>query len=211
MKIAVVNKQGEKVKDLTLSPIFEAEASKESLSLYINYLRNAIRGAVANSKDRSEVSGGGKKPFKQKGTGRARQGSTRSPLWVGGGVTFGPSKNQTFAIKMNKSAKKGVILASIGGMLKDKKSVIIDDLSFAHPKTKDAVTTLNNVKAEGKISLVVSETDKNAFESFRNIAGVIIMTPGKINLIKLLSSDFLVASEATLTKIAEIYTAREAK
>lgn len=205
MKIAVLNKQGEKVKDLQLSKAFDVELSDSALALYIDYLRNSMRDAIANTKDRSEVSGGGKKPWKQKGTGRARQGSSRSPLWVGGGVTFGPSNEQNFKLRINKTLKKKAIIGSIAKMIVDKKGIMIDDLSFDEVKTKTAVSMLGNVKVAGKISIILAEDDKNADLVLRNIAGVKLMTPNRLNVIDILSSDNLIISERSLEKLESNY------
>ena len=132
MKVAVLNQKGEKVEDLTLSKSFDVEVSAHSRTLYINYLRAALRSPIANTKDRSEVSGGGKKPWKQKGTGNARVGSSRSPLWVHGGVTFGPNNDQNFKIRINHKEKKKVFLGLIGDMVKNDKLVVLTDLNFQH-------------------------------------------------------------------------------
>ena len=205
MKVAVYNQKGEKTKDITMSDSFEKVASKEAVTLYVNYLRNALRGAVANTKDRSEVSGGGKKPWKQKGTGRARAGSSRSPLWPGGGVTFGPTNDRTFRAKVNKSLKTSVIASMIGVQLKNKNSRVIESLTVEEPKTSHAAQILGDNQVEGKISLIVSEEDTNAALSFRNISGVKLMSPSSINLIDIMSSDGLVISETAAKKIDELY------
>jgi len=205
MKIEVFNQSGEKVKDLQLSKIFDVEISSKALTLYVNYLRNAMRAPIANTKDRSDVSGGGKKPFKQKGTGRARQGSTRSPLWVGGGVTFGPSSEQNFHTKMNKSAKKQVMLGLISELVKEKKAIGVESLSFPKPATKEAVEVLGKLKSEGKVSVILNDNDQNAEKSFRNIGGVKLMQPGRINVIDLLATDKLIISLGSIEKIEQIY------
>ncbi len=205
MKILLHNQAGEKVKDLTLSSVFEKPASKESITLYVQYLRNSLRSPIANTKDRSEVSGGGKKPWKQKGTGSARVGSTRSPLWIGGGVTFGPTNDQNFHTRINKSLKKSVIASSIGELFKAQKAFVIDKFSFETPSTKAAIETLANLKVEGKISLVVEEKDINTEKSFRNIPGVNVMFPNKLNMITLLSSEFLIMTEPVLNIFEETY------
>lgn len=211
MKVNLLNKKGEKVKDLELDKSLLVDVSSSSLTLYINYLRNAVRGAVANTKDRSEVSGGGKKPYKQKGTGRARAGSSRSPLWVGGGVTFGPNNDQTFKTRINKSTKKKVILGSIGKFFKDKKAYVIDDLSFDQPKTKEALSVLKSLNAEGKISLIYGSNDQNAYESFRNVAGLNVMVYSKLDFVNLISSNNLIISEDALGNITQMYKDKELK
>lgn len=205
MKVAVYNKEGEKIKDITLSDSFEKASSKEAVTLYVNYLRNSMRGAIANSKDRSEVSGGGKKPWKQKGTGRARAGSSRSPLWPGGGVTFGPTNERNFKIKINKELKKSVIASVIGSLFKDEKAKVMENVAFEAPKTKSALSLLDKIKVEGKLTLVYTESDKNADKSFRNIAGIRMMRPNRLNLIDIMSSDNLIISEDAIKKVQELY------
>jgi len=206
MKVAVLNQKGDKVKDLDYPKSFEVTVSDAAVTQYVNYLRAALRDPVANSKDRSEVSGGGRKPWKQKGTGRARHGSTRSPLWVGGGVTFGPSNSQNFKLRINKSLKRSVIISTLNKLFQDKKAIIIDDLNMSEPKTKNAIEILENIKADGKISLVFNADETNLEKSFRNIAGINLSMPGKLNIITLMSSDSLVLSETSLNQIVKIYS-----
>lgn len=205
MKIPVLNQKGEAIKEVEVSSIFDITVSPKSLTLYINYLRNALRGPVANTKDRGQVSGGGKKPYKQKGTGRARQGSTRSPLWVGGGVTFGPTSERNYQTKINKSQKRNVILSIFGEAFKEKRVVVLESLALKDPKTKDASSLLENVKAEGKISVIMNASNENANLAFRNLAGVCLMSPSRLNVINLLSSNKVVFSLDSLNKLEEIF------
>lgn len=206
MKIEVLNQKGEKVKDIELDKVFDKELSQESLAFYVNYLRNALRNPIANTKDRGQVSGGGKKPYKQKGTGRARAGSSRSPLWVGGGVTFGPTNERTFKTKINKSQKRNVILGVFGEAFKQKRAVVFESLALKDPKTKDAADILNAVKAEGKICVILHENDKNAEMAFRNLGGIHMMTPSKLNVIHLHSSNKVVFSADAVNKLVEVFT-----
>jgi len=205
MKVAVLNQKGEKVKDLEYPKAFDVKVSDAAVTQYVNYLRAVLRDPIANPKDRSEVSGGGKKPWKQKGTGRARHGSTRSPLWVGGGVTFGPSSEKNFKLRINKSLKRSVILSLINKSFIDKKAIIIDDLKLAEAKTKTAIEILDNVKAEGKISLVFNSEEENCQKSFRNIEGINLSMPEKLNVIALMTSDCLVMSEASFDKLVKVF------
>lgn len=209
MKIDVLNQKGEVVKEMQTSELFDVVVSPKSLTLYVNYLRNALRGPVANTKDRGEVSGGGKKPYKQKGTGRARAGSTRSPLWVGGGVTFGPTSERSYGTKINKSLKRNVILGIFGEAFKEKKAVVLESLALKNPKTKDASQVLENIKAEGKISIIMNNTDENANMAFRNLAGVTLMSPSRLNFINILSSDKIVFSLDSLSKIEETFNTKK--
>lgn len=209
MKVAVYSQSGEKKEDLTLSDVFDVKASSSSITLYINYLRNSLRAPIANTKDRSAVSGGGKKPYKQKGTGNARAGSSRSPLWVGGGVTFGPKSDQNWKTRINSRERKRVILGIIAEFLRDKKVIVVEDLAIDAPKTKKADEILNNIKAEGKISLISVVDDKNAGASFRNLAGVHSMSPNRLDMINLISSNHLVFSKKALEEIEIVYNKRD--
>jgi len=211
MKVTVLNKKGEKVEDLTLSKAFQTEVSSQAVTLYVNYLRAALRSPIANTKDRSEVSGGGKKPWKQKGTDNARAGSSRSPLWVHGGVTFGPSNENNFKLRINSREKKRVILGIFSDLIKDKKAIFLDDLSLTDPKTKIASKILEDINAHGKIAIIANEHDTNANASFRNISGVKPMKPSHLDMIYIMSSDQIVISKESLTEIENIYTPNKTK
>jgi large subunit ribosomal protein L4 len=206
MKIELYNQKGEKVKDLALSQSFNVKVSDKAVTLYINYLRNSLRDAIANTKDRSDVSGGGKKPWKQKGTGRARHGSSRSPLWVGGGVTFGPTNERNFKIKINKSLKKQAILTIISDVIKNNKAIALDSFEMKEIKTHEAAAVLSNVKAEGKISVILNEEDTNAYMSLRNIAGVKPMLAGKLDIITMMTSSKVIFCEKSIGKLEELYS-----
>jgi len=209
MKISVYSQSGEKKEDLTLSDVFDVKANSASITLYINYLRNSLRAPIANTKDRGAVSGGGKKPYKQKGTGNARAGSSRSPLWVGGGVTFGPKSDQNWRTRINSKERKKVILGIISEFMRDKKALVVENLAIDVPKTKKADEILNNIGASGKISLISVVDDKNANTSFRNIAGVFSMSPNRLDMINLISSNQLVLSKKSLAEIEAVYTTKQ--
>lgn len=209
MKIAVYNQAGEKKEDLTVSNIFDVEVGSKATTLYINYLRSALRFPVANTKNRGEVSGGGRKPWKQKGTGNARVGSSRSPLWVGGGVTFGPNNEQNFHKRINSREKRRVILGLIAELIRDKKVIVLDEVQVEAAKTKEAAKTLSNLKAEGKISLILSKENGNAYLAFRNIAGVKLMTPSKLDMIYLTTSDKVITSKEAVTQLESIFAAKK--
>jgi len=205
MKLPVYNQKGEKKADLTLSKTFDVEVGSKAATLYINYLRSALRFPVANTKNRGEVSGGGRKPWKQKGTGNARAGSSRSPLWVGGGVTFGPNNDQNFHKRINSREKRRVILGLIAELVRDKKVVVLDELKIETPKTKEAAEMLDILKAEGKISVILSKENNKANLAFRNIAGVKVMSPSKLDMIYLTTSDKVVASKEAIKQLEEIF------
>ena len=199
MKLAIYNKSGEKTSDLTLSKHFEDKVSGKATTLYINYLRNALRAPIANTKDRGDVSGGGKKPWRQKGTGNARAGSTRSPLWVGGGVTFGPTSARNFRQRINKGLKKQIITGIVGEYARNNKLFVMEDLSFEKPSTKEAEEMLNKIKAVGKTSVIAGPEDKFSFESFRNLPYVTYMEVSRPNMIAVSSSQNLVISKEAVS------------
>lgn len=205
MKLGILNQTGEKIKDITVSSAFEVTSSPEALTLYVNYLRAALRAPIADTKDRSEVSGGGRKPWKQKGTGSARVGSTRSPLWIGGGVTFGPTSDRNYKLSINKVAKRKVILSIFGKMIENKQFILVDSLSMDKPSTKKAISILENIKAEGKISLILNESDIVIEKSFRNIEGVHVMFPNKLNMINLMTSTKVIVTVDSLNTLEQTF------
>jgi large subunit ribosomal protein L4 len=211
MKIAVYNQKGEKGADLTVSSIFDVTVSSQSLTQYINYLRCALRNPVANTKDRGAVSGGGRKPWRQKGTGSARAGSSRSPLWIGGGVTFGPSSERNFQKRINGKEKRKVILSVLGDAIREKKMFAVSDLKNEKPKTKDAAGMLDALKAEGKISVILEKDNTATRLSFRNIAGIAVMTPNKLDLFHLLSADKIIASQNAVSELEEVFGPKQEK
>jgi large subunit ribosomal protein L4 len=208
MKISIYNTKGEKTKDITLSAAFDVKVSPKVVTQYINYLHAALRFPIANTKDRSEVSGGGKKPYKQKGTGRARAGSSRSPLWVGGGVTFGPSNDQNFHKRINSRVKRQAILSVIASQVKAGNIVGLENAEPKTPKTKDAATTLENLKVEGKINVIAGANEPNTLISFRNIAGVTIMTSKMLSIPSVISADKIIATEAGIKELEETYSSK---
>jgi len=205
MKVAVLNQKGEKIEDLTLSKYFDVEVTPEAVTLYVNYLRSNLRAPIANTKDRSEVRGGGKKPWRQKGTGNARAGSNRSPLWIGGGVTFGPNNDQNFKKRINKSEKKRIIIGILSDIIKDKKAIFVTDMKIAEAKTKKASAIIEAVKADGKIAVILHKDDENGMISLRNIGGVKPMKSTHLDMIYLLSSDAVIISKNAIAEIEKLY------
>jgi len=191
MKINILSKDNSSKKTLDLPQDVVKAVNHRVVSEYINHVRNVERSAIANTKDRSEVSGGGKKPWKQKGTGRARHGSNRSPLWVGGGVTFGPSSCRNFKSNHPKSFKKYARNAVLNYLaVNGKLAVISEDLSTIK-KTKDADRVLSEYKLEGKMVLIVSEKELADTISFRNLSYMHIVTKNCQNIVDMISSDIV--------------------
>lgn len=203
MKLKLYTKSGPSEKEITLSPVFEESLNEKHVAEYINYVRNAMRQPIADAKDRSEVRGGGKKPWRQKGTGNARVGSNRSPLWVGGGVTFGPSKNQTFATRLNKKFRAKTRASIFAHYANNKRFMIIDSIDVKDAKTKGAEKLLTGLNLEGKISLFVGTDEMETKRAYRNLPYVSLMSRSDIDMISLVSSDYLVMTEKAYKEMFE--------
>ncbi len=206
MNYNIVNKSGEVVKNIELNDaIFNVEYNSQCVFDAIMVARNNSRQATAKTKKRDEVRGGGKKPFRQKGTGRARQGSSREPQMVGGGVVFGPTGIQNFKIKQNKKAARLALKSVLTEKANDKNLIIVDEFNFAEAKTKEFVKVLDAVKAGNKILLVVEENDEATILSARNLPYVKIVYPEGINVYDLVNVETLLVSENTLKTIEEVF------
>lgn len=208
MKLKLYTKTGPSEKEISLSPVFDESLNQRNLAEYINYVRNQMRQPIADALDRGEVSGGGKKPFRQKGTGSARAGSTRSPLWVGGGVTFGPSSDQNFSTRLSKKFRSKARNSVFAQFAQGKRLIIIDSLEVKDGKTKAAEKLLLNLKIEGKISAFFAKEEANIAKSFRNLPYVGIMGANDIDIIWLASSDYLIMTEKAY---AEVFLAKKEK
>ncbi|MEK9156069.1 MAG: 50S ribosomal protein L4 [Patescibacteria group bacterium] len=205
MKLPVLNQKGEKVKDLALPKIFDIEFSPKLITLYVNYLRAALRSPIASTLDRSEVRGGGRKPWRQKGTGNARVGSIRSPLWIHGGTTFGPTPERNFHLRLNKKIRRKAILSFFAEAARNKSLVIVDDFVLAAPKTKEGAKTLSILGAAGKTSVILTLENENIWLSLRNIAGVKLMAPGRLDYLHLISSDKIIITRKAMEEMGKIY------
>jgi len=170
----------------------------------------AARAGTQSTKTRAEVSGGGAKPFKQKGTGRARQGSTRAPQWRGGGVALGP-KPRKYDQRTPKKMKKLALRSALSDRAADNKVVVVDAWDFETPKTSEATKALSKLGVEGRALVVLESTDTTAWKSFRNIDSVHVITLGELNTYDVLVSDYVVFTQATLPSSAPAASEEEAK
>jgi len=170
----------------------------------------ARRSGTQSTKTRAEVRGGGAKPWKQKGTGRARQGSTRSPQWVGGGVALGP-KPRSYAQKTPKKMIKLALRSALSDRAADGKVVVVDDWGFEAPSTKGAVAALAALGLEGRILVVLSRDDVAAWKSFRNLQNVHILEAGHLNTYDVLVNDYVVFTRSNVPPVAPVAEAEEAK
>ena len=203
VSVKVVNMAGEEVKKINLAgSVFAVEPHKQAMFNAVQVEQANSRQATAKTKVRHEVSGGGKKPWRQKGTGRARAGSSRSPIWVGGGTVFGPVGNQNFTLSQNRKEHQ-LALRSALSLKTPKDLVIIDEIKFADKKTKEFVKMLSAVKCEVKTLVVVSEIDENLFASVRNVAYAKVVTTDNVSVYDLLNAEKLVMSEAAVKTVEE--------
>ena len=206
MNYNVVNKQGEVVKQVELNDaIFAVEYNEQCVFDAIMVARSNSRQATAKTKKRDEVRGGGKKPFRQKGTGRARQGSSREPQMVGGGVVFGPTGIQNFKIKQNRKAARLALKSVLTEKVNEENLVVVDEFNFETPKTQEFVKILDAVKAGGKVLFVATEEDEATILSARNLQYVKIVYPQGINVYDIVNVDTLLVSEAALKTIEEVF------
>ena len=204
-KIDVYNIEGKKVSDVELNEeIFGIEPNEDVVhSVLVNYLANQRQG-TQSTKTRTEVSGGGRKPWRQKGTGRARQGSIRAPHWVGGGVALGP-KPRSYKYRVNKKERRLAIKSVLSSKVLESELVVVDKIDFKEIKTKNMVSTLNNLKVTGKTLIVLPEKNENVQKSARNIEGVKTSLVNTINIYDLLKYTNLVITLDTVKKLEEVY------
>ena len=204
-KIDVYNIKGEKVKQVALNDeIFGIEPNEELVhAAVVNYLANQRQG-TQNTKTRAEVRGGGKKPWRQKGTGRARQGSIRAPQWIKGGIALGP-KPRSYKYTINKKERRLAIKSVLSSKVLENQLTVLDILSFDEIKTKNMVSTLENLKIEGKTLIMLPERNENVQKSARNIEGVKTTLVNTINVYDLLKYNKLVITLDTVKKLEEVY------
>ncbi len=203
-KMKVLNTKGEKVSDVKLNEtIWAIEPNDTVLYDAITLTRNAERQGTADTKTRSEVSGGGRKPWKQKGTGRARQGSTRAPHWPGGGIVFGPHP-RSYSKKMNKKERRLALKSALSYKVIGSELVIIDSLNIADGKTKTMVNILNDLKLNGNILLVVESLNENIVLATRNLPNVILLEASEINTYDVISADVMVITSEAIKQIEEV-------
>ena len=204
-KLNVVSVDGKKVGDITLSDeIFGIEPNEFAVQAVIkNYLANQRQG-TQSAKTRAEVRGGGRKPFRQKGTGRHRQGSSTDPSQVGGGVVFAP-KPRSYRYSLNKKLKRLALKSALSAKVAGNELIVVDEFKFKEPKTKEMVKVLENIKAEKKALIVMDEKDDNVVRSASNIPGVRTALVSTMNVYEIVNHYTLVLTKAAAKKIEEVY------
>lgn len=203
-KVNVYNIEGKQVGEIELNDaVFGVEVNTHLMHMsVVGQLANSRQG-TQSAKTRAEVSGGGKKPWKQKGTGRARQGSIRAPQWKGGGVAFAP-KPRDYSIKLNKKEKKAALKSALTTKVNEQKLIVLDELSFGEIKTKNMVKVLDNLKVS-KALIVLNNNDENVILSARNIPNVKTASTNTINVYDILKYDTFVVTKDAVATIEEVY------
>ncbi|EJU19827.1 MULTISPECIES: 50S ribosomal protein L4 [Mogibacterium] len=204
-KVTMLNMAGAEVGEITLNDeIFGIEPNEFAVQTVIkNYLANQRQG-TQSAKTRSEVRGGGRKPFRQKGTGRHRQGSTTDPTQVGGGIVFAP-KPRDYRYSVPKKVKRLALKSVLSAKVADNEIIVLDELKFDEPKTKEMVKVLDNIKADKKTLIVMDEKDENVVRSASNIQGVRTALVGTMNVYEIINHYSLVLTKAAAERIEEVY------
>ena len=203
-KTQVLNLKGEKVKDLTLKDaVWNIEVNEPVMHDAIVLAQASLRQGTASTKTRSEVSGGGRKPYKQKGTGNARQGSTRSPQWPGGGIVFGP-KPRKYDKKQNRKERRLALKSALSAKFQGKELIVVENYNLDSNKTKAFNEVLGNLKVNGKAVVVYSDDNENLFLASRNNNKVAVLATNEINVLDIVAADYLVVDESSVKKIEEV-------
>jgi large subunit ribosomal protein L4 len=202
--VGVFNKEGNKVADMELNEsVFAAEINEYALHQVVVALLANKRQGTQSAKTRSEVRGGGIKPWRQKGTGRARQGSIRSPQWIKGGIVFAP-KPRDYRVSIPKSMRKVAMKSALTSKVQDNQMIVLDSLNFEAPKTKNIVEMLKALEAN-KALIITAESNEVVYKSARNIQGINVIPANNINVYDLLKYEKLIITKDAVSKIEEVY------
>jgi large subunit ribosomal protein L4 len=207
MKVSVFDTYNKEVEQLELpEEIFNVKWNPDLVhQVFVSYMSN-LRKPWAHTKTRGEVSGGGKKPWRQKHTGRARHGSIRSPLWKGGGVVFGPRNEKDYSKKINDKMKKLALFSVLSKKLKEEEIKIVKEIDLKEPKTKEAIKILENLELKNTKTLIISKPkNKNLFLSFRNIPKILITTPQTLNIYDALNNKKILFEKEALIQFVGKY------
>ncbi|MGL5766388.1 MAG: 50S ribosomal protein L4 [Sarcina sp.] len=202
--VGLFNKEGQKIEDIQLNEVvFGSEVNEAVLHQVVVALLANKRQGTQSTKTRSEVRGGGIKPWRQKGTGRARQGSIRAPQWIKGGIVFAP-KPRSYRKALPKSMRVVAMRSALSSLVVDNKMVVLDTLEFNAPKTKEAVKVLNAFEAK-KTLVITLESNENVYKSFRNVEGVAVLPLNNINVYDLLKYGKVMITKEAVNKLEEVY------
>ncbi|RAU94529.1 50S ribosomal protein L4 [Paenibacillus sp. YN15] len=204
-KVAVYNISGAQVGEVELSEsVFGIEPNTHVLHEAVVMQQASLRQGTHKVKTRAEVRGGGRKPWKQKGTGRARQGSIRSPQWKGGGIVFGPTP-RSYGYKLPKKVRRLAIKSALSSKVLDNDIIVLDQLALAQPKTKEFASILKNLNVDRKALVVTSAFDENVALSTRNIPGVKFLSAEGLNVLDVLVYDKLIITKEAVSKVEEVF------
>ena len=202
-KVSVLNIKGEKAKDITLNKdVWAIEPNDAVLYDAITLSQASLRQGTAATKTRSDVSGGGAKPWRQKGTGRARQGSRVAPNWTGGGIVFGPHP-RSYKVKMNKKERRLALKSALSYKVLNSELLVVDNFTLESNKTKEVKNILNTLGATKNVLIVVDELNDNLILATRNLKNVILLASDEINTLDVVSADKLIITESALKNIEE--------
>ena len=202
--VSVYNMEGKEVGTMELSDaVFGVEVNEHLVHLAVVQQLANNRQGTQKAKTRSEVSGGGRKPWRQKGTGHARQGSTRSPQWTGGGVVFAPTPRD-YSFKLNKKEKRLALKSALTSRLQENKLIVVDELKFDEVKTKNVKQVMDNLKVE-KGLVILAENDANTVLSARNLASIDTTLTSQINVYDIMKAGTIVLTKDSAAKIEEVY------
>ena len=202
-KVELLNLKGEKVKDINLNEdIFGIKSNKNVLNDAIILAMASLRQGTHKTKNRSEVSGGGRKPWRQKGTGRARQGSTRAPHWIKGGVVFGPHPRD-FGKKQNRKERRLALKSALAYKVIESEMIVVENFELENNKTKTAKEVLNNLNINNKVLIVVDELNDNMILATRNLANVVLLEANEINTYDVIAADNMIITENAVKMVEE--------
>ncbi len=206
-KLTLYNRDGEQVSEVEVQAgLFDAPLRKGALYHTVVAQRARRRQGTASTKRRGFVRGGGAKPWPQKGTGRARHGSIRSPIWVGGAVTFGPHP-RSFGYRVPKKIRRAALCSALSAKVREGKLIVVDDLKIDQPQTKAVGRLLDNLHATGGALIVTAQPDVNVIKSARNLPKVKTLIAAQLNALDIVSHDFLILSQDALAKVQEVFGA----
>ena len=204
LKVAVYNQEGKQVKDTELNElVFGIEPNNQAIFDMVLLQRASWRQGTHKVKNRTEVRGGGRKPWRQKGTGRARQGSIRAPQWRGGGVVFGPTP-RSYTFKLNRKVRQLALKSALSQKVIDNEMTVLDTITLNAPKTKDMIKVLENLEANRKTLIVMDEVNENVTLSARNIPGVKVIDSIGLNVYDILDCTKLVITEGAIKAVEEV-------
>jgi len=203
-KVDLIKADGVKIREITLDPaLFAIQPNVPVMHQVVNAQLAAARAGTQSTKTRAEVKGGGAKPFRQKGTGRARAGSTRAPNWSGGGVALGP-KPRSYDQKTPKKMVQLALRSALSDRASEGKVIVVDSYGFDAPRTKDAKAFMQALNLDGSVLIVLGDEDENVFLSFRNLEGMHILHESELNTFDVLRHDYVVFSQETLPSTVEV-------